>query len=195
MEVGVAEPAERPTFTGLIVYRNLEYRFSFLYPEDWYRFDLPAEEGHAVAFAPSPDGLTTSFSVEARDLGMTVTEADLPELRRGWRAGLRRLPLVTLEQLEDYAIGSLVGLEARYTFRDGEAVRKRWVRLLYQGSTQVLLVAQGATAEVFDYWMPMFTQCMRTFKFGDWWAEVLGKEWLPSLQAPPDDAQDLAPET
>lgn len=189
----MAETAERPAFTGLVVYRNLEYRFSFFYPEGWYRFDLPAEEGHAVAFAPSPDDLSTSFSVEARDLGTTVTAADLPELRRGWRAGLRLLHRVAIEHQEDYAVGSLIGLEARYTFHDGDAERKRWVRLLYQGSTQALLVAQGATVEEFDYWMPMFTQCMRTFKFGDWWAEVFGKEWLPSLQTPQEDAEDPAP--
>lgn len=189
----MAETAEGPAFTGLVVYRNLEYRFSFFYPEGWYRFDLPAEEGHAVAFAPSPDDLSTSFSVEARDLGTTVTAADLPELRRGWRAGLRLLHRVAIEHQEDYAVGSLIGLEARYTFHDGDAERKRWVRLLYQGSTQALLVAQGATVEEFDYWMPMFTQCMRTFKFGDWWAEVFGKEWLPSLQTPQEDAEDPAP--
>jgi hypothetical protein len=188
--VRVAEVPERPAFTGLVVYRDLTYRFSLFYPEGWHQFELQVEGGHGVAFSPWPDNITTSFSVEARDLGTPVTEADLPELRRGWRAGLRRLPHVTLEHQEDYAIGNLVGLEARYTFRDGEAVRKRWVRLLYQGSTQVRLVAQGATIEAFDYWLPMFTQSMRTFKFGDWWAEAIGKEWLPSLQAPQEDTED-----
>jgi hypothetical protein len=47
------------------------------------------------------------------------------------------------------------------------AARTRWVRLLYQGRTQVRLVAQGASAHVFGYWEPMFFEAMRTVHFGD----------------------------
>ena len=174
---------ERPAFTGLEVYRNFEHRYSLLYPEGWHQLDLATEEGgQGVIFAPPPGDAATSFSVEARDLGLTVGEEDLPTLRAGFLAGLRRLPKSRIQSQEEYAIGGLIGLEARQTFREGPTRRKRWVRLLYQGSTQARLIAQGATAEEFDYWLPMFNQMMRTFRFGDWWAELTGQEWLPSLK-------------
>ena len=64
----------------------------------------------------------------------------------------------------------MLTLEAVYAFRDGEAVRKRWVRLLYQGRTQVRLVAQAASVDGYAYWEPMFYEAMRTVRFGDWFA-------------------------
>ena len=54
------------------------------------------------------------------------------------------MPGCKIEQQEDTAIGALLTLEARLTYRDGDATRKRWVRLLYQGRTQVRLVAEGS---------------------------------------------------
>ena len=189
----MAEREEGPAFTSLEVYRNLEYRYSLLFPVGWHRLELASDEGEGVIFAPPPGDVATSFSVEARDLGTTVGEEDLPTLRKGFLAGLRQVSKARLQCQEEYAIGRLIGLEARQAFREGKVQRKRWVRLLYQGSTQVRLVAQGATVAEFDYWLPMFKQMMRTFRFGDWWAELTGQEWLPSLKAQPegdDDAGD-----
>jgi hypothetical protein len=183
----MANDAPRPSFTGLLVARDLEYRYSFLYPEGWHLLELETEGGAGVIVAPEADDTATSFSVEARDLGMTPTEQDLPTLREGFAAGLRTLPDAVVEMRDDFAIGTLLGIEAVLTYRDGGATRKRWVRLLYQRSTQARLIAQGATSEAYDYWLPMLTQAMRTFQFADWWAEVTGIEWLPSLDAPLDE--------
>jgi hypothetical protein len=187
------EPRRGPFFTGLVVYRNLEHGYSLLYPEGWVQLELESDAGQGVILAPTPDGVATSFSVESRDLGTAVAAEDLPTLRRGFLAGLRKLPGSAVEHQEDYAIGALVGLEARHAFRDGRVRRRRWVRLLYQGTIQVRLIAQGATVEEFDYWLPAFTSMMRTFRFGDWWADMTGRSWLPSLlpslreAAEPDD--------
>ena len=114
----------------------------------------------------------------------------MPTLREGFAAGLRNFPDAAVEMRDDFAIGTLLGIEAVLTYRDGEATRKRWVRLLYQGSTQVRLIAQGASVTEYDYWLPMLTQAMRTFQFADWWAEVTGIEWLPSLDAPLDEEEN-----
>jgi hypothetical protein len=184
----MGESGNGPAFTSLVVYRSLEYRYSFLYPEGWHRFELASDGGQGVIFAPSPDDVATSFSAEARDLGTPVVAADLPALRRGFLAGLRRLPGSSVEHREDYAAGELIGLEARHHFREGAARRTRWVRLLYQGMTQVRLIAQGATAEAFAYWLPAFTMMMRTFRFGDWWADATGRAWLPSLDAAAEES-------
>jgi hypothetical protein len=179
----------RPSFTGLVVARNLEYKFSFLYPEGWHTFDVETEGGHELIVSPSPDDTTTSFSVEARDLGMTLTAEDLPTIREGFMAGLQDFPDMQIEMQDDFAIGDLLGVEAILTYREGEATRKRWVRLLYQGTIQARVIAQGASPAEYDYWLPMLTQAARSFQFADWWAEVTGIQWLPSLDAEgPDDS-------
>jgi hypothetical protein len=123
-------------------------------------------------------------------LGIRVSRRDLGLLREGLLAGMRQLPESVVDGLETYHVGSLVGLDARQTYRDGEVLRRRWVRVLYQGSTEVRLIAQGATVEEFEYWLPMFFTTMRTFRFGDWWTEVTGREWVESLdaRARPDNA-------
>jgi hypothetical protein len=177
----MSERGSGPAFTGLVVYRSREYRYSFFYPEGWHQFELESEGGQGIILAPTPDGVATSFSAEARDLGATVTSDDLPALRRGFLAGLRTMPGSRVEHQEHYVIGGLIGLEARHRYREEGQQRRRWVRLLYQETIQVRLIAQGATIEEFDYWLPAFTSMMRTFRFGDWWADVTGQEWLPSL--------------
>jgi hypothetical protein len=74
-------------------------------------------------------------------------------------------------------------MEARQTFLDGATRRRHWVRLLYQGSTQVRLVARGETVEEFQRWLPMFYETMRTFRFGDWWADASVPSWRETIRA------------
>jgi hypothetical protein len=161
-----------PSFTGLVAHSDRRYN---------YRRDLsrsgddngPVE--HGVFYAPILDDEFTGFSAEGCDLGMTVTGDDLAVLKSGFLSGLRKMPNSTIESQEADAIGTLITMEARHTYRDGGVIRKRWVRLLYQGSIQVRLVAQGATVTAFDYWLPMFYESMRTFRFGDWGSELTGE--------------------
>ena len=161
-----------PVFTGLVAHRDQTFNYSFFLPLGWYRLELEGAGENGVFYAPSLDDPLTGFSAEARDLGTMVTSDDLPALRVGFLSGLRKLTGSKIESQEAEAIGSLITMEARQTYRDGAVTRKRWVRLLYQGTTQVRLVAQGATVEAFEYWLPMFFESMRTFRFGDWAADV-----------------------
>jgi hypothetical protein len=181
-----------PSFTGLRVHREPEHRCSFLYPEGWQTRELQSALGGTVLL-PDPDDPHTSFSFEGRDLGTDVRPGDLSALRSGFVAGLRQLPGCRIERREAEALGGLITMEARLTFRDGDQTRKRWVRLAYQGRTQARLVAQGSSPERFDYWEPMFFQAMRTFRFGDWWAEATGVAWADTVfnedAREPDSAQ------
>lgn len=171
----MTEPRPVPAFTGLVVHRDPAFGYSLLLPDGWHCLELEDDVG--VLYVPEQDDLLTGFAVEARDLGTEVRPADLPTLRSGFLSGLRGLPGCRIERREAETVGSLITLEARHTYRDGDVVRKRWVRLLYQGRTQVRLLAQGATVAAFDYWEPMFYQAMRTVRFGDWWDAALGVPW------------------
>jgi hypothetical protein len=175
-----------PAFTGLVVHREPRYGCSLLLPDGWTKLELESEHGSGVVFLPDPADEATSFSLEGRDLGLKVGRRDLRALESGFLAGLRQLPGAELERHEAEAVGQLITMEARLTFREGEALRKRWVRLLYQGRVQLRLVGQGSSVEEFDYWEPMFFQAMRMVRFGDWWADATGREWA---EAPFDERQ------
>lgn len=161
-----------PSFTGLRLHRDTTLGYSFFVPLDWARLELESATGNGVMYAPRADEPLNSFSAEGRDLGTAVNADDLSALEAGFLAGLRRLPRSAVESSEAESIGRLITMEARHTFRAGKVTRKRWVRLLYQDSLQVRLVAQGATVEQFEYWLPMFYEAMRTFQFGDWAVEL-----------------------
>jgi hypothetical protein len=174
----MGESSGVPAFTGLVVHRDPSIGYSLLLPDGWQRMDLPEDGG--TLYRPDPDDPTTGLELNGHDLGTAVTGRDLPAIRRGFLAGLRQLPGCHVEQQEDAAIGGLLTLEARLTYRQGAIIRKRWVRLLYQGRAQIRLVAEGSSVERFGYWEPMFLTAFRTVKFGDWWAEATGLEWVES---------------
>ncbi len=135
-----------------------------LIPDAWVRLDV--EDSPGAFFAPDAGDLATGIAVEGRDLGTEVGAADLASLRRGFLRGLRELAECHIESRSAESVGALITMEARHTYKDGDAIRKRWVRLLYQGHIQVRLIAQAASPEQFDYWEPMFYTTIRTMRFG-----------------------------
>ena len=170
-----------PVFHGLIVYRHLRHRFSLLYPEGWPQQHLDERDGGGVAFSPNPDEPATYMLVQSHRLRVRVRPDDLDTLHEGFLDGLRQLPDLQIESEEAHAVDPLIDLQARHTYRDGDATRKRWIRVLYQDRVQISLIAQGASVAAFDYWLPMFNMIMRTVQFADWWAEATGTSWRRSL--------------
>ena len=158
----------RPAFTGLVVHHDATFGYVLLVPAGWQRLPLSGSES-GVFYAPDATDLVTGLAVDALDLGTPVVAGDLSTLQRGMLVGLRRLPHCQIESSEADVVGQLLTLEARHTFRDGDATRKRWTRLLYQGRTQVRLVAQAASVAMFEYWEPMFYEALRTVHFGSGW--------------------------
>src|SRR3954462_7488823 len=98
------ERAAAPSFTGLEIYRDLTYRYSLLYPMGWHQLELETTDGAGVILTPVADDTTNSFSIEARDLGVTVTPEDLETLREGFWEGIESLPDVTVVEDDEFAI-------------------------------------------------------------------------------------------
>jgi hypothetical protein len=147
------------------VHTDAGFGFSVLVPDGWQRLALTGSETGCF-YAPDAADLLSGLAIEPRDLGTAVRASDLAALRHGLRSGLSSLTDARLETFEADAVAELLTLEARYTFVEDGSRRKRWVRLLYQRSTQLRLVAQAATEEAFAYWEPMFFEAMRTVHFG-----------------------------
>jgi hypothetical protein len=173
-----------PAFTGLVAHHDPTFNFALFVPDGWLRLDVQ-DQGPALRGAPPAAGVfyapdasdsaappesLTGLAIQACDLHTVVRPSDMPALRRGFLAGLRQLPESRIESRAAEAVGSLITLEARHTFRDGDAVQKRWVRLLYQDCVQVRLIAQAASVAKFAYWEPMFYTAMRSVRFGDQWS-------------------------
>jgi hypothetical protein len=148
------EPRQLPGQTALAIHRDPR-GLALLYPDWWQAYDSP--DGKLF----SPGNLDTFISVEITPLGMSVTPEDLPELEKGFLTALRNMPSSELLEHRSFDTGLLLGLEARQRY-DG---KKRWIRLLYRGTAQVRLIAQGATEQEFDFWLPSFDPAMTSFVF------------------------------
>lgn len=185
----MSESSDKPLLQGVTVHRDLQFRYSFLLASGWHSYQLESAAGRGRIFSPEPDTVLTSFSTEAIDLGTEITADDCATLRAGVESGLHELPDLLIEEQSEDVIGNFISLEYRFTFTDAatQETRKRWLRLVYDGRTQVRLIAQGASPAAFDYWLPVFFQTMRSFQFADWWGEIAGAPWQQSL---PNDYPD-----
>ena len=154
-----------PIWYGMKLYWDQEWDYSFWYALGWHEFKF-TDDRPGVILSPEEDYPLNSLSVQPRDLGMEVTKEDMTALTEGFVAGLMSLPDCKIESQEESVVGSLLSFDARFTFREGDAMRKRWVRLLYRGTRQYLLTGQGADPDEFEYWLPMFFIPIDTFVIG-----------------------------
>ena len=116
-----------------------------------------------MLFAPDPVDTSTSLSVEVRDLGTQVTPDDLPDLRQAFLDGLDAVPGSSIEQQQSFANEYAIGIDAVQTYDEDGARRKRWIKLLYKGSTQARIIAQAPSVEEYERLRPLFAPCMTTF--------------------------------
>lgn len=157
------ERPQTPAFYGLALLDDKEWGFNFWYPDNWHRLEF-ADGRSGVILAPVADDASTSFSIEVRNLGTKVGKNDVKALYEGFMEGLAALPDFHLEWQDKWVVAQLVGLEAKYTFSENGATRKRWIRLLYEGKRQFHAVAQGSSVDEYAYWEPMLFECMATLR-------------------------------
>ncbi len=151
----------RPRFRGLSWCH--EQYFSFFIPIDWQRIERP-DGKVGVIYIPPGDDADTFYAVQVDDLGTQVTEEDLPDLETGLLNGISQLPASQIETRSTSRTGQLVELEAKYTYLENGFRRKRWVRMLYHDTRQIIFIAQGKSEAVYQYWLPMFNEAMMTLK-------------------------------
>ncbi len=148
-----------PSIQGLTWHRTRYY--SFFTPMNWHRFEWPDGRDGQV-YGPDPDDPHTIAGVSLDHLDTTLTTDDLETVAEGFFGTLEQLPAVSFELRDQSVKGRVLMLEARFTYADHDAVRKRWVRVIYHHTRQVTFIAQGATPEKFAYWLPMFFELMAT---------------------------------
>jgi hypothetical protein len=150
----------------LLIYENRRWAYEFRRPEVWHERPLEVEGGQGVLFSPDPVDMTTSLSVEVRELGTVVTPDDLPDLEAAFLAGLRAVPGFEIESHDAFANEFAIGVDAVHTFVENGTRRKRWLKLLYKRSVQARVIAQAATVAEYDRLRPLFAPCMTTFMLG-----------------------------
>ena len=151
----------RPRFKGLSWCH--EQYFSFYIPIDWQRVERP-DGKLGVIYIPTSEDADTFYAVQVDDLGTPVSAEDLPDLETGLLDGIHQLSEWRIESHSTSNVGRLVELEAKYTYLEDGLRRKRWVRMLYQETRQIIFIAQGKTEQVYHYWLPMFNEAMMTLK-------------------------------
>lgn len=150
-----------PRYRGIYRHVEREGGYSIWIPTDWRRLEMVGDHKGAI-YTPYPDRYDTCISTEKVVLEHAVKHGDVPTLREGFTAGLNSLPDVQIESQDETVTSTLIIYEAKVTFSEGEARRKRWVRVVYWGEGQLIVMAQGATPEEYDYWMPMFYNSLMT---------------------------------
>jgi hypothetical protein len=150
-----------PAFTGVYLHADKVAGFGMWLPIDWTQFKMKRNH-RGFLFSPYKDDINTCLLAEKHKLKFSVTVDDLPTLREGFHQGIVDLPGVEIES-EDETLSDTVNLfEARFTYLDGEIRRKRWVRNIYWGDGQLVVIAQGRTPEDFEYWLSMFYNTLTT---------------------------------
>lgn len=160
-----------PATRGLSWHRTQYY--SFFLPMDWHHFAWA--DGHeGEIYGPDENDPQTAFAVNIKDLGTFVTPDDLEIVTEGFFESIEQLPDCNIEMRDQFVSPSLIELEAKYTFREQDTVCKRWVRVFFHETRQIVMAAQGATPEKYDYWLPWFFEAMMTAKVHNRMPEIPG---------------------
>jgi hypothetical protein len=151
-----------PRYRGMYEYVDENAGYGVWLPSDWNPVEMG--DGHqGMIFSPYSDDLTTGLMAEKFQLPYFVTQDDLPVLKENFENCIKALPGVEVESFTYTPTSTLITLEARFTYWEGDMQRKRWVREIYWDDGLLVFIAQGSSVEEFEYWLPMFYNMMTTF--------------------------------
>lgn len=152
----------KPVYTGMKAHTD-KAGFAIWVPSDWHEFKLQGKL-KGVLYSPYPDDINTGLLAQKVKLKVRVKPEDLPTLREAFMEGIKALDGVEIEagSESEYLTNTLSFFEIRFSFLEDGVRRKRWIRNIYWGRNNYILIAQGRTPEDFDYWLPMFFNIMLT---------------------------------
>ncbi len=152
-----------PAYTGLVRYADKPAGFAVWLSTDWRKIDMVMGH-HGWIFTPYPDRFDTCFTVEKIVLKYKSTPKDAEILMEGFEAGINSLPEVVVEY-KNCDVGILaVILEAKFTFMENGQRRKRWIKNIYWGEANLVLIAQGANEQEYAYWEGMLFNAMHNYE-------------------------------
>lgn len=159
-----SERRARPVYKGMVNHID-PAGFSLWLPDDWQKVELTGEH-EGVLYTPDPDDINTGFLAKRQRLKGRVNKTDMSVIRESFMADVRSLEGVEIDEdsIEEYITDRLSFIQVRFTFLEGDVRRKRWIKNIYWGKNNYVLIAQGSTPEDFDYWLPMFYQIMTNAK-------------------------------
>lgn len=157
------EKKKQPVYTGMRKHWDREAGYAVWLPSDWRKLDMV--EGHrGWIFTPYEDHYDTCFMSEKHQLDYEVNPEDAEILLEGLEAGINSLPEAVIEYKHCDTGQMVVLLEAKFTFMENGQRRKRWVKSMYWGKSNLVLIAQGATEEDYAYWEGMLFNSMMTYE-------------------------------
>lgn len=161
--MSIEEKRKGPVYRGMTKHWDREAGYAVWLPSDWRKINM-VEGRRGWIFTPYRDHFDTCFSAEKIKLEYKVTPEDIDILVEGFEAGINSLPDVQIEY-KNYDKGKkVIILEAKFTFTENGQRRKRWVKSIYWGEANLVLIAQGATEEDYAYWEGMLFNSMMTYE-------------------------------
>jgi hypothetical protein len=152
-----------PVYTGEKKYWDHEAGYAVWLPSDWRQIDM-VKGKRGWIFTPYKDNFDTCFVSEKIILKYPVEPKDADILMQGLIDGVNSLSdPVILETKKDTG-QKVVLLEVKFTFMENGQRRKRWVKSMYWGNSNLVLIAQGATEEDYKYWEGMLFNTMTTYE-------------------------------
>ena len=159
------EKRPAPVYKGQTKHINNDEGFAVWLPNDWHKFDM--KEGHiGWVFSPYADDFNTNFTVEKHKLEYAVTTEDKELLMEGFLEGINSLPDAEILESKTDTGKKAVILEAKFTFTEEGQTRKRWIKSMYWGEANLVMIAQGRTVEDFEHWLPMLYNSMYDYELG-----------------------------
>ena len=159
------ENAPHPVYSGLRLYARPDEGYGIWLPTGWRQIEMTGDHNGAV-FTPYPDHNNTCIAVEKRILPIQVVRGDVPVLRKGLEDGLKTLPGLEVESIEETLTETFIYFDAKFTFLEEGQRRKRWLRNIYWNEAQLVVLAQGQTVEEYEFYMPVFFNTMMTIDAG-----------------------------
>ena len=153
----------KPAYIGVTKHWDHEAGYAVWIPNDWRKIDL-VKGRQGWIFTPYKDNFDTCILVEKTKLKYPVEPKDADLLMEGLVEGVNKLQEPDVLETKIDTGKLVVLLEVKYTFMENGKRRKRWLKSMYWGKSNLILMAQGSTEEDYAYWEGMLYNTMMTYE-------------------------------